>query len=46
MCMSCKCDVIYPTKMSDKSAPYLNYKSVNRALNMVLFLCLGANVAH
>ena len=44
--MSFKGDVIYPTKMSDKSAPYLKHKSANRALNMVLFLSLGANAAH
>ena len=34
----------YPTKMRIKSGPYLYWKSANRALNMVLFWCFGANV--
>ena len=38
--------IIYLTKMCIKSASYLHDKSANRALDMVLFLCFGANVAH
>ena len=40
-------DYVNPTKMCIKSEPYFPYKkSANRALELVLFLRLGANVAH
>ena len=38
--------VTNPTKMCIKYAPHLHQKGANQALNMMLFRCFGANVAH
>ena len=45
-CGHCKNHTGIPTKMCIKFEPYLHQQRANWALNMVHFLCFGADFAH